>query len=84
MKIRAEKLIKYIEEVHSVEVVSYGLEILLEEVISVVVIVLIGVFQHCLVESLIFIGCSILGTGTMGTFHCRTRIACLFTNIFLF
>lgn len=81
--ITTKHLIKLSGEEHLEEVVEYGLEALAEGIITAMVIVIAGVFAGRFLESVIFITFSMMGTATMGGYHCNTRERCLAFTIFL-
>lgn len=76
-------LTDYLEENDDIEVILYGVEVLGEAILTVVVLGILGMITDRFQETVIFIICSILGIGTLGGYHCNTLKRCIALTIFL-
>lgn len=56
----------YLEENENLEVITYGMEILLEGFLTIMVLGTLGIITNYIKETVIFLICSILGIGTLG------------------
>lgn len=73
----------YLEENENLEVITYGMEILLEGFLTIMVLGTLGIITNYIKETVIFLICSILGIGTLGGYHCNTLKSCIVLTIFL-
>ena len=60
-----EKVIELTQEEHDIEVVSYGMQILGDGIKMILIIMILGILVGHLVESVIYLGFSLLGTCIM-------------------
>lgn len=78
-----EKMIELTQEEHDIEVVSYGMQILGDGIKTILIIMILGILVGHLVESVIYLGFSLLGTCIMGGYHCKTQGRCLLCTVLL-
>lgn len=78
-----EKVIELTQEEHDIEVVSYGMQILGDGIKTILIIIILGILVGHLVESVIYLGFSLLGTCIMGGYHCKTQGRCLLCTVLL-
>ncbi len=65
------------------DIIAYGLNLLINEMICTVMILTLGFITGNMVESIVYLACLIVGTGTMGGYHCNSRKCCFLLTIIL-
>ena len=65
------------------ETIEYGLSILLDGIITITVIMALGILFGKIVESCIFLLFGIVGTSTLGGFHCKTKLRCMVSTLIM-
>ncbi len=65
------------------EIIEYGLSILLDGIITITVIMALGILFGKIVESCIFLLFGIIGTSTLGGFHCKTKLRCMVSTLIM-
>lgn len=73
----------YLNENEDLEVIIYGLKILLQGFLMIMILGILGIVTNYKKETLVFLICSIIGIGTMGGYHCNRLRNCILLTFFL-
>lgn len=63
------------------EIVSYGLEVILSQLVSILAIFLIGILSHNLIETVVFILCFCSIRVVAGGYHANTHLFCFLNTV---
>lgn len=66
------------------EIVRYGLEVILSQAVSTLAIILIGLFSHNLLETVIFMLCFCSIRVVAGGYHANTHLFCFLSTVLSF
>ncbi len=76
-----DKLILISGEDYNKEVIEYGLVVIRNGVISVSIILLLGILENRLLESIIYVLCNFFISTKIGGYHAKAQIGCLILTI---
>ena len=76
-----ERIITFSGKDYDQEIIKYGFVVIRNGVLSVAIILMCGIIENKLVESLLYLFCNLIIYTKVGGYHAKTQIGCLMITV---